>query len=245
MDLISEINFASSASLASENVNNGVNNDASSPTGKNNHSFLNIDHLTNCSSTGDIQQLVGGISIPPTSKQDITGIQQNPSAVCDSASFTNFLMCPDIGSQFCSSATQNSFNAYISNPPDKTNSGLNFGTSPFQTNTSANNLYNNVSCIPTSAKFEFNTPSFDFNAYNPASAWAPLDMYSNSNMAASYQCQRNISASALSACSPAKFAATYPSINVNGFYYPTTYATPYTRYSRNLLSKSENSIEES
>ena len=256
MDLITDINFASSAALGSDTglgggtVTNGDNNSNSIGLGSSNNSsispivnknaanFLNIDHLTSvCNNLpGDIPSL-NSISTN-ASKQDANGNQTNNSTICDPTRFTNFLMCPDIGSQFTSSVAQNTFSPWISNQvgTDKPTSGISFGTSPLQANTSGTSLYNNT-CANTSAKFDFNTPSFDFNAYNPASAWAPLDVYNNSNVAATYQCQRNLSATALSACLPAKFAATYPSINMNGFYYPSTYSAPYTRYPRNLLSK--------
>ena len=246
MDLISDINFASSATLAGDGLvgnaiaNNGVNNTAAaSPIGAKNANFLNIDHLTSCNTATAAEIPNLGAIATPVSKQDTipNGNQAANSAICDSTRFTNFLMCPDIGSQF-STVAQNSFNPWIPNPgSEKTTPGINFGSSPLQANVSSTALYSNPCAAGSSAKFDFNTPAFDFNCYNPAAGWAPLDVYSNSNMAASYQSQRNLSATALSACSPAKFAATYPSINVNGIYYPSSYATPYTRYSRNLLSK--------
>ena len=212
MDLISDINFSSSTNAVVDNVGKSTN-------------FLNIDQLT----------ASDAVSI---TKETSSSAAAAAVGVCDPTRFTNFLMSPDLGSQF-SSTTQHTLSPWIT--PDRTGFNLN---SAFQTTQNAaaatGSLYNHSTATPVAAtapKFDFNATPFDFNSYNAASAaWSSLDMY-NTQQVVPYQCQRGglSCTTALSACSPAKFASTYPSIN--GFYYTPPYNNPYGRYSRALLGK--------
>ena len=213
MDLISDINFSSSANVV-DNASKSTN-------------FLNIDQLT----------ASDAVSI---TKETTSSAAAAAVGVCDPTRFTNFLMSPDLGSQFSTSVTsQHTLSPWIT--PDRTGFNLN---SAFQTTpnpaAASGSLYNHTSAAApsTAPKFDFNTTPFDFNSYNAASAaWSSLDMYNTQQVVAPYQCQpgRLSCTTALSACSPAKFASTYPSIN--GFYYTPPYNNPYGRYSRALLGE--------